>query len=153
MNNIEPWFRYEEEPYPGTTVDPQDVCSPSAASTPPSTHCTVDWEKPTHEYMGFSPASMSLVSGDLNANTTHSKPEADRARPSSCNPTTIPTSTRGVKRSRRKQNVDSRENLDNSPSSLRRATSSSSSVVVKGFNRSRDNSLKILWTNSVIIKS
>ena len=92
--------------------------------------------------MGFSPASMSPVSNDLNTNTAHSKPEADRARSSSCNPTSIPMSTRRVKRSRRKQNVDPRENLDNSPSGSRKAISSSSSVVVRGVERSQDNSLK-----------
>ena len=92
--------------------------------------------------MGFSPASMSPVSNDLNTNTTHSKSEADRARSSSCNPTSIPASTRGVKRSRRKQNVDWRENLDNGPSGSRRSTSSSSSSsdVVRGIKRSQDNS-------------
>ena len=59
---------------------------------------------------------------------------------SSCNPTSIPASTRGVKRSRRKQNVDWRENLDNGPSGSRGATLSSSSIVVRGIKRSRDNS-------------
>ena len=92
--------------------------------------------------MGFSPASMSPVSSDLNTNTTHSKPEADRARSSSCNSTSIPASTRGVKRSRRKQNVDPKENLDNVPSGSHKATSSSPSVVVRGVERSQDNSLK-----------
>ena len=65
--------------------------------------------------------------------------EADRARSSSCNSTTIPASTRGVKRSRRKRDVDSRANLNNGRSGSRKAASPSSSVVVRG-KRSRDNS-------------
>ena len=48
----------------------------------------------------------------------------------------------GVKRSRRKQNVDPKENLDNVPSGSHKATSSSPSVVVRGVERSQDNSLK-----------
>ena len=108
VNNIahSPYMKRDER------LHSKPKCGSSAASTLPSIHNTMDERKPIDEYIGFLPASMSIASNILDSNIPQPKPEADRARPSSHNATTIPAPTRGIKRSRRNPHNDPEDVVD-----------------------------------------
>ena len=88
------------------TVNPGDVCGSSAASAPPSIYDTVDRKKPTHEYIGFPPASR----GNLEHNTLRDPSAGSHKRTSSLS--SVIGSTRGVKRSRREQSNNLEDHVD-----------------------------------------